>query len=43
MHKLENKAKGRCQLGYKAMKIKVTNILSLKKRKNRYTKLSKGR
>ena len=29
-HKLENKTKARCQLGKKAMKIKLTNMLRLK-------------
>ena len=35
-----------CQLGNKAMKIKLTNMLrgkERKKRKNRYTKLNRGR
>ena len=31
-HKLENKTKARCQLGNKAMKIKLTNMLRLKER-----------
>ena len=34
-HKLENKTKARCQLGYKAMKIKLTNMLRGKERKKR--------
>ena len=42
-HKLENTTKARCQLGNKAMKIKVTNMLRGKERKNRYAKLNKGR
>ena len=35
-----------CQLGNKAMKIKLTNMLrgkERKKRKNRYAKLNRGR
>ena len=46
MHKLENKTKARCQLGTKAMKIKLTNMLRGKEReerKNRYAKLNRGR
>ena len=42
-HKLENKTKARCQLGNKAMKIKLTNMLRRKERKNRYLKLNRGR
>ena len=45
-HKLENKAKASCQVGNKAMKTKLTNILrgrERKKRKNRYAKLNRGR
>ena len=34
-HKLENKTKARCQLGNKAMKIKLTNMLRGKERKKR--------
>ena len=34
-HKLENKSKARCQLGNKAMKIKLTNMLRGKGRKKR--------
>ena len=34
-NKLENKTKARCQLGNKAMKIKLTNMLRGKKRKKR--------
>ena len=33
MHRLENKTKARCQLGNKAMKTKLTNMLRGKKRK----------
>ena len=43
---MQNKTKARCQLGDKAMKIKLTNILrgkERKKRKNRYEKLNRGR
>ena len=44
---MENKTKARCQLGDKVMKIKLTNMLRGKKeskeRKNRYTKLNRGR
>ena len=46
MHKLENKTKARYQLGNKAMKIKLTNMLRGKEReerKNRYAKLNRGR
>jgi len=46
MHKLENKTKARCQLGNKAMKIKLTNMLRGKEReerKNTYAKLNRGR
>ena len=32
-HKLENKSKVRCQLGNKAMKTKLTNMLRGKERK----------
>ena len=42
MHKLENKTKARGQLGSKATKTKLTNMLTGKereKRKNRYAKL----
>ena len=45
-HKLENKAKASCQVGNKAMKTKLTNMLigkEIKKRKNRYVKLNRGR
>ena len=42
-HKLENKIKARCQVGNKAMKIKLTNILRAKERKNRYAKLNRSR
>jgi len=46
-HKLEKKTKPRCQLGNKAMKTKLTDMLRgkerKKKRKNSYTKLNKGR
>ena len=34
-HKLENKTKARCQLGNKAMKMKLTNMLRGKERKKR--------
>jgi len=34
-HKLENKTKARCQLGNKAMKIKLTNMFRGKERKKR--------
>ena len=34
-HKLENKTKARCQVGDKAMKTKLTNMLRGKKRKER--------
>ena len=46
MHKLENKTKARCQLGNKAMKIKLTNMLRGKEReerKNRDAKLNRSR
>ena len=33
MHKLENKTKERCQVGNKAMKIKLANMLRGKERK----------
>ena len=39
----ENKTKARCQLGNKAMKIKVANMLRGKERKNRYAKLNRDR
>ena len=42
-HKLENKTKARCQQWNKAMKIKLTNMLRGKKRKNRYAKLNRDR
>ena len=45
-HKLENKTKARCQLGNKAVKIKLINILrgkERKERKNRYAKLNRDR
>ena len=42
-HKLENKTKARCQVGNKAMKTKLTNMLRGKEKKNRYTKLNRGR
>jgi len=38
-----NKTKARCQVGNKAMKIKVKNMLRGKKRKNRYAELNRGR
>ena len=43
---MENKTKAKCQVGNKAMKIKPTNMLRGKKRKerkNRYAKLDSGR
>ena len=43
---MENKTKARCQVGNKAMKTKLTNMLRGKegtKRKNRYAKLNRGR
>ena len=42
-HKLENKTKARCQMGNKAMKTKLTNMLRGKERKNTYAKLNRGR
>ena len=45
-HKLEKKTKARCQLGNKAVKIKLRNMLrgkERKKRKNRNAKLNRGR
>ena len=43
MQKVASKTKARCQLGNKAMKIKLANMLRGKERKNRYTKLNRGR
>ena len=43
MNKLENQTKARCQVGNKAMKTKLTNMLRGKEKKNRYTKLNRGR
>ena len=43
---MENKTNVRCQVGNKAMKTKLTNMLrgkERKKRKNRYAKLNRGR
>ena len=44
---MENKTKARCQVGNKAMKTKLTDMLrgkeKRKDRKNRYAKLSRGR
>ena len=40
---MQNKTKARCQLGNKAMKIKVANMLRGKERKNRYAKLNRDR
>ena len=43
---MENKTKVWCQVGIKAMKTKLTNMLigkEIKKRKNRYVKLNRGR
>ena len=42
-HKLENETKAMCQVGNRAMKTKLTNMLRGKKRKNRYAKLNRGR
>ena len=42
-HKLENKAKASCQVGNKAMKTKLTNMLRGKQRKNIYAKLNRSR
>ena len=40
---LENKTKTRCQVGNKAMKTKLTNMLRRKERKeDRYAKLNRG-
>ena len=39
----KNKTKVRCQLENKAMKVKLTNMLRGKERKNRYAKLNRGR
>ena len=39
---MENKTKAKCQLGNKAMKIKLTNMLRGKERKNRYARLNRG-
>ena len=41
--KLENKTNARCQLGNKAIKTNVTNMLKGKERKNRYAKLNGSR
>ena len=41
--KLENKTNARCQLENKAMKIKLTNMLRLKERKEQIAKLHRGR
>ena len=43
MDKPENQTKARCQVGNKAMKTKLTNMLRGKERKNRYAKLNRGR
>ena len=40
---MENKTKTRCQVGNKAMKTSLTNMLRGKERKNRYAKLNRGR
>ena len=45
-HKQENQTKARCQMGNKAIQIKLANMLRGKERKermNRYAKLNKGR
>ena len=39
---MKNKTKARCQVGNKAMKIKLTNMLRGKERKNRYARLNRG-
>ena len=39
--KKKNKKQVRCQVGNKAMKTKLTNMLRGKERKNRYTELNK--
>ena len=39
----ENKTKARCQVGKKAMKRRLSNMLRGKERKNRYAKLNRGR
>ena len=38
-----NKTKARYQVGNKAMKTELTNMLRGKERKNRYAKLNRGR
>ena len=38
-----NKTEARYQVGNKAMKTKLTNMLRGKERKNRYAKLNRGR
>ena len=40
---MENRTKARCQLWQKAMKIKLTNMLRGKERKNTYAKLNRDR
>ena len=40
---MENKTKARCQVGNKAMKTSLTNMLRGKERKNRYAKFNRGR
>ena len=39
---MENKGKAQCQVGNKAMKTILTNMLKGKERKNRYAKLNRG-
>ena len=40
---MENKTNVRCQVGNKAMKTKLTNMLRGKKRMKGYAKLNRGR
>ena len=40
---MKNKTNARCQVGNKAMKTKLTNMLRGKEGKNRYAKLNRGR
>ena len=40
---MENRTNARCQLWQKAMKIKLTNMLRGKERKNIYAILNRGR
>ena len=41
-NKHTNKTNTRCQMGNKAMKIKLTNMLRGKERKSRYARLNRG-